>query len=94
MKALVSGDYYANEIEVMKDTVKNLFRENIKLNINAAIELYTKEQVSLSKAPEIVGVTTIEFKEILKKRGFKREIEARPVAKMNKKLNFFHSMKI
>ncbi len=86
VKALVSGGYYASEIEVVKDAVKRLFREDAELNINAAIELYRKEQVSLSKASEIAGVTTIEFKEILKKRGFIREIEARPTVETDRKL--------
>lgn len=56
------------------------------MNINAAIELYKKGQVSLSKAAEIVGMTTVEFKEILGKRGIVREIEARLTAEMDKKL--------
>ncbi len=86
VKALVSGGYYSSEIEVIKDAVKRLFRENVELNINAAIELYKKGQVSLSKAAEIAGMTTVEFKEILGKRGIVREIEARPTAEMDKKL--------
>lgn len=86
VKALVRGGYYSSEIEVMKDAVKSLFRENAELNINAAIELYRKGQVSLSKAAEIAGMTTVEFKEILGKRGIVREIEARPAAEMDKKL--------
>jgi predicted HTH domain antitoxin len=86
VKALVSGGYYSSEIEVIKDAVKRLFRENAELNINAAIELYKKGQVSLSKAAEIAGMTTVEFKEILGKRGIVREIEARPTAEMDKKL--------
>ena len=86
VKALVSGGYYSSKLDVIKDAVKNLFRENSELNINAAIELYRKGEVSLSKAAEIAGVTTIEFKEILAKRGITREIEARPAAEMDKKL--------
>ncbi len=53
VKALVSGGYYASEIEVIKDAVKRLFREDVEMNINAAMELYRKEQVSLSKASEL-----------------------------------------
>lgn len=63
-----------------------LFRENAELDINAAIELYRKEEVSLSKAAEIAGLTTIEFKDISRKRGIIREIEARPAAEMDKKI--------
>jgi predicted HTH domain antitoxin len=68
------------------EAVKNLFRENSELYINAAIELYRKGDVSLSKAAEIAGVITIEFQEILAKRGIIQEIEARPAAEMDKKL--------
>ncbi len=53
VKALVSGGYYASEIEVIKDAVKRLFREDVEMNINAAMELYRKEQISLSKASEL-----------------------------------------
>lgn len=86
VKALVSGGYYSSKLELIKEALKNLFRENVELNINAAIELYKKGEVSLGKASEIAGVTTIEFKEILAKRGIIREIEARPAAEMDKKL--------
>lgn len=86
VKALVDAGYYSSEFEVIKDAIKSLFRENKELNISVAIELYRKGEVSLSKAAEIAGMTTIEFKEILAKRGFTRDIEARPAAEMDKKL--------
>lgn len=83
IKALVNAGYYSNEIEVIKDAVLRLFRENAELKISAAIELYKNKEVSLSKA---AGMTTIEFKEILGKRGFTREIEARSAEEMDRKL--------
>ena len=86
IKALVNAGIYSNEIEVIKDAVLRLFRENAELNISAAIELYKKEEVSLGKASEIAGMTTIEFKENLSKRWFIREIEARPVEEIDRKL--------
>jgi predicted HTH domain antitoxin len=87
IKALVNAGYYSNDIEVIKDAVLRLFRENAEFKISAAIELYKKGEVSLSKAAEIAGMTTIEFKEILGKRGFIREIEARSSEEMDKKLS-------
>src|SRR5574341_1201439 len=86
VKALISGGIYPSELEVIKDAIKSLFRENAELNIRAAIELYRKGEVSLSKAAEIAGMTTVEFKEVLGKRGFIREIEARSTEEMDKKL--------
>ena len=65
IKALVRAGYYSSELEVIKDAMRRLFRENMELKINAAIELYKEREVSLGKATEMAGVTTIEFKEIL-----------------------------
>jgi predicted HTH domain antitoxin len=67
-------------IDVIKDAISSLFRENAQLKVSTAIELYKKGEVSLSKAAEFAGMTTIEFKDILGKRGFIREIEARQAA--------------
>ncbi|MEA3485252.1 MAG: UPF0175 family protein, partial [Candidatus Aerophobetes bacterium] len=78
VKALVDAGYYLSESEVIKDAIMSLFRENVELKVAVAIELYRKGEVSLSKAAEIAGMTTIEFKEILGKREFIREVEARP----------------
>lgn len=86
IKALVRAGYYSSELEVIKDAMRSLFRENSELKINAAIELYKEGEVSLSKAAEIAGLTTIEFKEILGKRGIIREIEAMPAEEMDRKL--------
>ena len=86
VKALVDAGYYLSESEVIKDAIMSLFRENVELKVAVAIELYRKGEVSLSKAAEIAGMTTIEFKEILGKRGFIREVEARPAEEMDKKL--------
>jgi len=86
VKALVDAGCYSSESEVIKEAIASLFRENIELKIAVAIELYKKGEVSLSKAAEIAGMTTIEFKEILGKRGVIREIEARPAKEMDRKL--------
>jgi predicted HTH domain antitoxin len=86
LKALVKAGNYSSELDVIKDAISSLFRENVQLKVSTAIELYKKGDVSLSKAAEVAGMTTIEFKDILGKRGFTREIEARPAAEMDRKL--------
>ena len=86
VKALVDAGYYASEAEVIKNALMSLFREHTELNVTVALELYKKDEVTLSKAAEIAGMTTIEFKEILAKRGFTRDIKAMPAEAMDKKL--------
>lgn len=86
LKALVKAGHYSSEIDVIKDAILSLFRENVQLKVSTAIELYKKGDVSISKAAEVAGMTTIEFKDILGKRGYIQEIEARSAAEMDKKL--------
>lgn len=57
-----------------------------ELKISLAIELYLKEKVSLAKAAELAGMTTIEFKEVLAGRGIIRETEGKSVKEIDKKL--------
>lgn len=86
LKALVKAGNYSSELDVIKDAILSLFRENVQLKVSTSIELYKKGEVSLSKAAELAGMTTIEFKDILGKSGFTREIVARPAAEMDRKL--------
>lgn len=86
IKALVKVEIYSSEMEVIKDAIKNLFREKSDLNVSAAIELYRDGQISLNKAAEMAGMTSIGFKELLINRGLIWEIEARPCDEMDKKL--------
>lgn len=51
-----------------------------------AIELYLKEKVSLAKAAELAGMTTIEFKEVIASRGVVRETEGKSANDMAIKL--------
>ena len=86
IKALVEAGYYSDESDVVKDALIDLFENRAELRIATAIELYKKGEISLSKAASIAGVTTIEFKDILAKKGVVREVEARPAGEMDKKL--------
>jgi len=86
IKALVKVGIYSSEMDVIKDAIKNLFREKSDLNVSAAIELYREGQISLNKAAEMAGMSAIGFKELLINRGFTWEIEARPCDEMDKKL--------
>ena len=68
--ALIEAKYYPSISEAVKDA----FRTKPALKIISAIQLYTNNEVSISKAAEITGVSIEEFKEILASRGVKREI--------------------
>jgi len=51
-----------------------------------AISLYIKEKISLSKAAEIAIVTTVEYKEILAEKGYRRVIEGESIEEIDRKI--------
>ncbi|MCZ7391780.1 MAG: UPF0175 family protein [Candidatus Methanoperedens sp.] len=83
---LVKKGYYPSRSDLLKDAFRTLLNTKAELKISLAIELYLKEKVSLAKAAELAGMTTIEFKEVLAGRGIIRETEGKSVKEIDKKL--------
>lgn len=77
IKALIKYGYYSSIDEAIKDAFRTLLNVKPDLRISAAIELYKEGEISLSKAAEMVGVSTIEFKDTLANRGIIRKVGAR-----------------
>lgn len=71
IRAVISAGYYSNKSEVVRDALRNLFEEKKQLRIAASVEMYKKGEITLSKAAEIAGMTSFEFKELLIERGIK-----------------------
>ncbi len=84
MRALIKYGYYASIDEAVKDAFRTLLNAKPNLKTVAAIELYKEGAVSLGKAAEIAGVTTVEFKDILADRGIIREVSSRSVEELEK----------
>jgi predicted HTH domain antitoxin len=84
IKALIKSGYYGSVDEAVKDAFRTLLNAKPDLRTVAAVELYKEGEVSLGKAAEIAGVTTIEFKDILADRGIRREVGSRSVEELEK----------
>ena len=84
IKALIKSGYYGSVDEAVKDAFRTLLNVKPDLRTVAAVELYKEGEVSLGKAAEIAGVTTIEFKDILADRGIRREVGSRSVEELEK----------
>ena len=83
LRALIKSGYYGSVEDALKDALRTLLRVKPDLRTMAAVELYKEGEVSLSKAAEIAGVTTIEFKDILADRGIRRTIGSRSDDELN-----------
>jgi len=69
IEAVVDEGWYSSKSDVVRDALRLLFNTKSNLKISAAVGMYKKEKVTLSKAAEIAGMDSISFKEILKDRG-------------------------
>lgn len=78
--------YYKNEEDLLEEAFRIIIRNNPRIRVDLAVEFYMNKKASLSKAAEIAGVTTIEFKEVLADRGIKREIEGDEITEIDHKI--------
>ncbi|MCK4732881.1 MAG: UPF0175 family protein [Methanophagales archaeon] len=77
---------YENKGELIKDALRALLRAKPELRRDVAVELYTKKEVSLSRAAEICGMNMEDFKELLKERGIKIAVPSIPVEEIDKEV--------
>lgn len=83
---LVKKGYYPSKSDLLRDAFRALLNTKAELRVSLAIELYLKEKISLARAAELAGMTTIEFKEVMAGRGIVRETEGKSVKEIDKKL--------
>lgn len=71
INALVKTGMYSSKSDIARQAFRCLLEHKPELKLNAAIELYKEEKVSLGKAAEISGMNFETFKGVLKERGIK-----------------------
>ena len=77
--ALVRGRVYSTKNELVEDALRTFFEFRKDMRIAAVVEMYKTEEMSISKAAELAGVSTEEIKDFLAKagvrikRGFSRD---------------------
>ena len=93
MKALVRDGHYANLNEAIKDAFRTLLNVRPELKTSAVIELYKEGEISIGKAAEMVGVSTIEFKDILVNRGIRREVGSRSKKELDEGVELINKLR-
>ena len=83
---LVRKGYYHSKSDLLRDAFRTLLNTKAELKISLAIELYLKGRISIARAAELSGFTTIEFKEVMAARGIIRETEGKSTKAMDAKL--------
>jgi len=68
---LLKTKIYRDKDELYEDAIRSLLRTKPNLKAKIGIELYKTNEVSLSRASEIAGLSIEAFKEELKSREIK-----------------------
>ncbi|MCG7849412.1 MAG: UPF0175 family protein [ANME-2 cluster archaeon] len=76
IKGLIGAGYYSNKSELTIDALQYLFSRRQDLRVASAVELYQEENVTLSRAAEIAGMVSEEFKGVLAEKGLKIKVES------------------
>jgi len=93
IKALVRDGHYANLNEAIKDAFRTLLNVRPELKTSAVIELYKEGEISIGKAAEMVGVSTIEFKDIIANRGIRREVASRSKKELDEGVELINKLR-
>jgi len=88
IEVLLEKKIYPNKNELLKEAYRSLLRTKPYLKIEAAVELYSRGEISLSKAAEIAGMNFEEFKDELKERGITIKVPAQSVEEIDRSVNY------
>lgn len=69
--ALVKMGIYSTKNELIEDALRTFFEFRKDMRVAAVVELYKTEEMSISRAAELAGVSTEEIKDFLAKAGVK-----------------------
>jgi predicted HTH domain antitoxin len=72
LAALIKAGIFRSKGEAVEEALRLLFATRPQLRLEAAIQLFKDEKVTLGRAAEMAGLTRWEFEAILTDRGIKR----------------------
>ncbi len=84
LSAVVRAGCFASEDEAIREAVQTLFAVKPQLRLEAAIQRYLDEEITLGRAAELAGVSRWRLRELLTQRGVANEIETRPARELDK----------
>ena len=84
LSAIVRAGCFDSEEEALREAVQTLLAVKPQLRVEAAIQRYLDEEITLGRAAELAGITRWRFQELLAQRGIRITLEARPAKELDK----------
>lgn len=82
LAALVKVGIFRSKREAVAEAVRLMFASRPQLRLEAAIQLFKDEAVTLGRAAELAGLTRWEFEAILADRGIERVVSCDAAANL------------
>ena len=90
LSALVKAGIFRNKTEAIKEALRLLFVTRPQLSVEAAIQLYKEEEVTLGRAAEMAGITRWELETLLADSGIERSVTCDPVEDLDRQVERLH----
>lgn len=65
----IKAGFYSSRAELIREAVRYYLQHVLKVNVDIAVGLYSKGEISLGKSAELAGVSYEDMRQILKARG-------------------------
>ena len=80
LAALIKAGIFRSKREAVAEALRLMFATRPQLRLEAAIQLFKDEAITLGRAAELAGLTRWEFETILADRGIARVLACDPAA--------------
>ncbi len=92
IEATIRAGIFKNKSEAIETALSTFFSVKPKMKIEAAIQLYKEEKVTIGRAAEIAGMDRWEFKDIIEDRGIRIVIECDSKEEIDNRLDILKKL--
>jgi predicted HTH domain antitoxin len=75
LEATIRSGIFSSRAEGVQEALATFFASKPQYRLEAALEMYRSGDVTLNRAAEIAGLSSIRFREVWRQRGGRQEIE-------------------
>jgi predicted HTH domain antitoxin len=88
IEAIVNAGIFKDRSDVLREAINTFFAVKPKMRLEAAIQLYKDNRVTLGRAAEIAGIDRWQIKDVLVDRGINIIVECDDSEEMDRRISW------
>lgn len=88
IEAIVNAGIFKDRSDVLREAINTFFAVKPKMRLEAAIQLFKDNRVTLGRAAEIAGIDRWQLKDILADRGINIIVECDDSEEMDRRISW------